>query len=383
LTRSSRTVPAVLAGLVVALLAAGISTAVVRRTGAGGGGDERLVDPGLAPVIAELEGFVESARGLRFLRPVDVAVLSDFAFRRKLSDGGAVDEPEADAEEGVLRALGLLDPGDDLGGVADLDPDAVAGFYDTDTKELVVRGVRLTPFVRQVLVHELTHALDDQHFGLNRDLVDDEAALAFEALAEGDATSVERRYVASLPPAERKAADHEEDATFGGGDPVNLPEVVVALADFPYDDGAELVEALRRAGGTGRVDAAFGAPPTTSAEVLHPDRFLAGRSRVPAPPVVAAGRVVEEGVLGELVLRLVVSGSVPEAEAGRAAAGWAGDRYVAWRAGRRTCVRAAVVLDSPADAGELTAALRRWATDHPGGQVEPIGAAAVSLSRCA
>jgi hypothetical protein len=46
-------------------------------------------------------------------------------------------------------------------------------------------------------------------------------------------------------------------------------------------------------------------------------------------------------------------------------------------------VRATVVLDSPAEATELAAALRRWAADHAGGQVEAAGAAGVTLSRCA
>ena len=393
MSRPSRAVTAVLAAAIAALLATAAGTAAVRRSPGTAGVDRpsrssgrsgRVAEARLAPVIAELEAFVESARGLRFVRPVDVKVLGDFAFRRTFSTGGAVDEPGADVEEGVLRALGLLGPGDDLGAASELDPDTVAGFYDSDTKELVVRGVALTPFVREVLVHELTHALDDQHFDLARQVGDDEADLAFEALVEGDAVAVERRYLDSLPPAERKQAEDEEDATFGGGNFADQPETLLEVAEFPYGDGERFVDALLQAGGQARVDAAFRAPPTTSAEVLHPERFLAGRGRAPAPPVAAGGRVVDEGVLGELVLRLVLAESVPDEDAGRAAAGWAGDRYVAWRGpGGRTCVRASVVLDSAADAAELTTALRRWVAGHLGAQVEPAGPAAVTLGRCA
>ena len=378
-TRSSRAVPAVLAVLIAGLLAAGVATAVVRHD------DERptVVDPAMAPVIAELQAFVESARGLRFLRPVDVSVLGDFAFRRKLSGGGAVDEFDAEVQEGVLRAFGLLDRGEDLGAASELDADSVAGFYDTETEELVVRGVRLTPFVRVVLVHELTHALDHQHFGLDRDLPDEEAAIAFEALVEGDALSVEGRYLASLSPAERAQAEEEEDESFAGGRFEGLPEIVLELAQFPYRDGADLVSALLERGGRARLDAAFRAPPATTAEVLHPERFLAGRGRMAAPPVVARGEVVDEGPLGELILRLVLARSVPDEEAGRAAEGWAGDSYAAWKAGRQTCVRATVLLDSPREAAELDRSLRRWAADHPGGAIESAGPAAVTLSRCA
>ena len=166
MTSRPRIVPAVLAAVIAGLTAARVSVAVHRRGDVGNG-----LDGPMATAVAELQTFVEAARGLRFLEPVDVAVLGDAAFRRTLAGGRALEEPEAEVAIGVLRALGLVGPGDDLAS-AQLDVDTVAGFYDTETKELVVRGARLTPFVRQVLVHELTHALDDQHFDLDPDLPD-------------------------------------------------------------------------------------------------------------------------------------------------------------------------------------------------------------------
>jgi len=69
----------------------------------------------------------------------------------------------------------------------------VVGFYDPETKQLVVRGTDTTPFTRRVLAHELTHALDDQHFDLNRqqlDKADDETGFGFSALVEGNARRV-------------------------------------------------------------------------------------------------------------------------------------------------------------------------------------------------
>ena len=338
------------------------------------------LDPGTAAVIAELKAFVESTRGLRFLEPVEVAVVDDAAFRRFLSGGEPTEQSDVDVANGVLRALGLVDPGDDRGPAGELDADTVAGFYDTQTKELVVRGTRLTPFVRQVLVHELVHALDDQHFDLDPSFVDDEAAIAFEALVEGDAVVVESRYLASLPEAERRAAAAEEDAAFGGAGS-RIPDIVAELGAFPYRDGPRLVAALLAAGGPGRLDAAFRSPPVSSAEVLHPERFLDGPGRAGVPPVGAEGRVVDAGVLGEVILRLVLAGSVPRDRAAQAAAGWAGDRYVAWSAGRRTCLRATVVMDNAAEAAELAAGLRQWA----GATVDPVSARppAVTFTRCA
>ena len=50
-----------------------------------------------------------------------------------------------------------------------------------------------TAAVRAVLVHELLHALEDQHFGLDRPDLGDEAFLGFQALAEGSAVRVEEQ----------------------------------------------------------------------------------------------------------------------------------------------------------------------------------------------
>ena len=375
MTTRLRPLHAVLAVVILVTFLAGVRAVERVRT-------ERAarLDPGTAAVIAELQAFVESTRGLRFLEPVDVAVVDDAAFRRFLSGGEPTEQPDVEVAKGVLRALGLLDPGDDRGVSGELDADTVAGFYDTETKELVVRGTRLTPFVRQVLVHELVHALDDQHFDLDPTFVDDEAAFAFEALVEGDAVAVESRYLATLPEAERRAAASEEDATFGSAGS-RIPDIVAELGAFPYRDGPRLVAALLAAGGPGRLDAAFRSPPVSSAEVLHPERFLDGPGRASVPPVAADGRVVDAGVLGEVILRLVLAGSIPRDRAAQAAAGWAGDRYVAWSAGRRTCLRATVVMDNPAEASELAAGLRQWA----GATIEPVTARspAVTFTRCA
>jgi hypothetical protein len=377
-----RALAGVLAALVAALAVVGVRTVASR-----GGGDR--ADPALAAavsaVIPELEAFVEQARGLKFLTPVKVSVLGDAAFRRKYDEGGTTDGGGSGVEDGVMAALGLS-AGTGPAGSSDVsEADSVDGYYDSDTKELVVRGTQTTPFVRQVLVHELTHALDDQHFGLDPDVVDDEAGMADDALVEGDATAVEYRYVDSLSPEEQQAAAAEEDAASGGGSSgggtVGPPDPFDELADFPYSDGPDFIAALVAAGGQARVDDAFRSPPTTSAEILHPDRYLSGRGRADVAPPPAGGRVVDDGVVGEYLLGLVLAETVPQAQAERAAAGWAGDHYVAWRSGRRTCVRVAVALDSAADAAELTSALQAWAAGHPGATVD--SSPVVGFSRCA
>jgi hypothetical protein len=363
---------AVLAVVIAVQLGAGV-VAVVDRRGRDGG-----LDAASSAVVAELKAFVESTRGLRFRKPVDVAVLDDDAFRRSLVGGGEpIEQSDTQVSLGVLRALGLLDAGAPAPS-GELDPATVAGFYDTRTKQLVVRGPELTPFVRQVLVHELTHALDDQHFELNPLLFDQDAALAFEALVEGDAVIVEARYLASLPEAERRAAAAEEDATFGAGAGA-VPRVAAELGVFPYRDGPRFVDALLAAGGTGQVDGAFRMRPASTSEVLHPERFLDGPGRAGVTAVKPDGPALGDGVLGELILRLALAGPLPADRAARAAAGWAGDRYVAWAAGERTCLRTTVAMENAAEAAELAAGLRQWA----GTTVDATRPPAVTLTRCA
>ena len=376
MTIRRRATVGLLAALVVALAVVGARAVATRRR------DERPADPALSAelqaAILQMEAFVEAARGLRYLSPVKVSVLGDAAFRRKVNEGNPADSGADPVETGFLRALGLIGARDHVGSGDVLEPDDVDGYYDSDSKELVVRGARPTPFVRQVLVHELTHALDDQHFGIDADVPDDEAQLAYDALVEGDATSVEYRYVHSLSAAEQRQAADEDAAGSGGGSSDYDP--LADLADFPYVDGPDFIDALVGAGGQARVDEAFRHPPTTSAEILHPDRFLSGRGRSPVPDVAADGPGLDDGVVGEYLLGLVLAETVPQDQADRAVAGWAGDEYVEWRSGRRYCVRTTVVLDSPTDVAELSVALRSWAADHKGATVET--SSAVTFTRC-
>ncbi|MEZ5239568.1 MAG: hypothetical protein R2716_11725 [Microthrixaceae bacterium] len=76
------------------------------------------------------------------------------------------------------------------------------GYYDPTDGKLRVRG-DLTPYRREVIVHELTHALDDQLFdlsGLERDGLLDSGYLAELVAIEGSAERVRSRYAASFQP---------------------------------------------------------------------------------------------------------------------------------------------------------------------------------------
>jgi hypothetical protein len=131
--------------------------------------------------------------------------MTDEAFRRQVT----ADEDELTDEEreefehtaGIFRALGLIDGDVDLFTASNhLAGEGILGYYSVDDKLIRIRGTTLTPATKTTLVHELTHALQDQHFDIGsqrkkfEDSEESEKAAAFAALVEGDASRIENAY---------------------------------------------------------------------------------------------------------------------------------------------------------------------------------------------
>jgi hypothetical protein len=330
-------------------------------------------------VLPELEAFVARERGLAFKAPVDVELVGDAAFRARVNKVDDEDREELREVQAILQAMGLLEAGRDLEAVVkSFSEEAVLGFYDPRSKELVVRGTSPTPFVRSVLVHELTHALEDQHFDLDRDDLGDEASLGFDALAEGSALRIEERYRRSLSSEDRREAEKAEDEFGSRLSAEEIPEVIQLAFGFPYVYGPELVQAIVRAGGQARLDAAFVSSPASSEQVLEPGRYLRGDAPRPVPLPRADRPAFDDGEIGQLFLILMLRAELDDDDALNASRGWGGDSYVAWRDGRRTCVRMTFVMDTPKDTTELTDALREWAGERDG----QASASGTTLTTC-
>lgn len=341
--------------------------------------------PGLEAAVAELSAFVAKTRALEFQRPVEVELLDGDAFNARLFEDAEEDRADVEESERVLRALQLIPPDVDLfETVQSFLGDSVLGFYDPETDELVIRGAELTPYVRTTLVHELTHALDDQYFELNRpDLAesDDERFTAFQALYEGSAVRVDQAYRAALSEGEQEEADREEREFSADIDLSGVPPVIPDLLSFPYVAGAKFVERLVEDGGEVRLDEAFRDPPVTSEQILHPESFLDREPVATVDMPAADGEILEQGTYGEWVLLLTLAQEVSVDAAREAADGWGGDAYVAWADGERACLRATFVSDTPTDHDQLDAAWRKWAAGHGDARVETT-ADAVTVTAC-
>jgi hypothetical protein len=344
--------------------------------------------PSLAAFVPDAERFVEAHRGLRFKTRPRVLLLDDAAFRARTGGqgGGGLDPTliaEIDALQLVPRSVDLAAAG------RRAQSESVVGVYEPPAKTILVRGAAPTPFVREVLVHELTHALQDQWFGIDRPDLDGpgnyERSLAFSALVEGDAVRIEDEYLASLPAAERRRAGLEQDAATGvRGD---VPAALSAILHFPYTAGPLFVRALATVRGQTGVDAAFRTPPATSAEILEPQRFLGGSApdvRVAVPA--ADGPVLDRGAIGEFGLRLLLdhaatAGAISDADADAAAAAWHGDAYVAWRHGALACLRVALAAAPGADHTLLDRVLAAYAARASGVSLADA-AATLTLTSC-
>jgi hypothetical protein len=335
---------------------------------AGAGDDE------VARVIEEVQTFVGAVRDLDWLRDVEVELADDEAFRARLLEDAVEDREELEQDAAVLRALRLLADDVDLyDALLAFLGDSVIGFYDPETDELVLRGTSLSPYVRSTLAHELTHALDDQHFELHRpdlDDADDESGLAFSSVVEGNAVRVERAYRETMSDEERAELRREEEQLAAGIDFASIPPVLPLIIGFPYIYGPPFVEAIHAEGGERAVDDALRSPPTTSEHILSPETWIAGELATDVPEPDAGGEVVDSGTYGQWALHITLVGEVGQRAAADAARGWGGDAYVAWRDGERTCVRARFAMDTDDDLAELTAALEEWTVAHDDAALE-------------
>ncbi len=294
----------------------------------------------------QIEREVERLRGLRFLQPVDYHEIprSDLPviLRQKLAQ--QVPDQEFESSGAALAALGVLPAGIDLKKTyLALLGEQIGAFYDQHDKGLFTfTGQPLTSSTnRVVMAHELTHALEDQHFDLARLPIEakgnDDRALAATALVEGDATLVMNRYMtgdlsaASLREALGSALT--TDVRQLAAAPRYLRESLL----FPYLRGQEFCQALYERGGWLALDEAFRHPPSSSAQILHPDLYLADPREepvlIPLPDAEIDGqRPTEDNVLGEFGVRQLFADRLHDkARAEEAASGWRGDHYLVYQ----------------------------------------------------
>jgi hypothetical protein len=280
----------------------------------------------------------------------------------------------AETDRRLLQAFDLLEPGTDLRALrVRLLEENVAGFYDERPGRRQLFAVSeeeaFTPMNQIVLAHELRHALQDQyedlHWRLPEDVGDfDDRRMAWMALLEGDATLVMERFLLArlgglgLAGAGGLGGGSYSDLPLAGmTDIPGAPPVIRDHLVMPYLVGRDFAQAIEGRDGADGMRDAWRRPPDSTEQVLHPDKFF-----IREPPRVViprrtpgAGRLLSQGVFGELLLRSLLE------ETGEApgAAGWGGDAWRLWDVGGGTALVWKSAWDTLADAAEFEDAVQR------------------------
>ncbi len=369
--------------LVVALacLAAVTVVGVIQLRGSGGPPHPDAWNAKVQP-FAEI---VEKQRDLQFEYPVYVDFLPPADFEKQVTtdDADLTDEDRQEIEQytGLFRALGLIEGDVDLFDLMNqLQGSGIIGYYSYEDERIRIRGTELTPAVESTLVHELTHALQDQHFDLEErfaDLdgsnADSAASSAFHALVEGDARRIETAWRESLGKGARKALDKSLANQVSGfeAESSEIPEVLKTLTAAPYVFGEALLRVALAQGGERAVDDLFLVPPTTEEQQLDPWTLVAdhqGYLEVSEPTLAKGEEKFDSGDFGAISWLLVLAERIPVKQALTAALGWGGDSYVAFDRDDVSCVRLDYAGDTPRDLDQMRAALRAWVAQGPEGQ---------------
>lgn len=322
-------------------------------------GSYEVGDGSLDAQVADIASAVEDIRGLSFPLEIDPVFVDSEEMGRRVRDlvekGYPADIEDFDTR--LLIALGMLPAGYDLmAAQIDLLDSGVAGYYDPDTGELVVAtpgGGEVLGAIDQItLAHEMIHALTDARLGvpdaLDDPRADPETIRAQQALVEGDATLGMQQYGLGALEIEEQMAMLLDPRVLGAQQEAGeFPYVLSNGLQLPYVEGMNFTCALYADGGWEAVDAAYDDPPTDTAQILFPERYLLERMEAVDPvPVGSPGDTWEslrEVGFGAVDLLMLFSAPGDDTGSGltdprERARAWGGGQAEVWSRGNETAV---------------------------------------------
>ena len=331
-------------------------------------------------VYEEIEAEVIALRGLEPTADVPREVLTEEQMISQVTELFEADNPPdyVAASETSLKAFGLLPRDASLQGLfLEALRSQVLGFYSPDENELFVvsRSGTLGAIEKTTFAHEFTHALQDQVFDYWREadtwIGNGDLALARSALVEGDASALMASWaVGNMTPEEnaqllRDGLNPETLAALA-----KMPPILREQLSFPYQQGLFFVMGLQGGGDWAPVDDAYEAPPSSTEQIIHADKYLAGEAPVEldVPDTLAdemgdGWRISLEDTFGEFQLSIWLREATERvAPANDAAAGWGGDRFA--------------LLDGPTGVWAL-ALMTEWDDAAEAAQFNETAAAAV------
>jgi hypothetical protein len=327
--------------------------------------------------LEDLIGKTQEIRGLPFLEPPIITVVSDDELEARVRADIEEESEDFPADESLYKMLGLLSDSADFESILlDLYGEQVAGFYDGDTGEIVVpaRQDGFSLIQQGTLVHELVHALTDQHFAFNptfQTMIDEDRldeATAYQALIEGDATLAEVLWVQTL--SQRELGEFiAESLDIDSSSLEAAPRFLRESLLFPYDSGLGFAQTLYVENGDwSSVNDAYTTLsdlPGSSEQIITPDDYTRDLPvSVTIPEVEVAGYELERtSVWGEEGFRILLNQGAVATDMVTAADGWGGDSYHQWFDGENSAILIVYQGDTQTDVAELEDALLTFATE--------------------
>ncbi len=329
-------------------------------------------------------------RGLEPKTPIQTGVKDREEISRYLNERVQAEysQGELEKEGAMLRKLGLIPADMDYRDfIIRLLTEQIGGFFDTDKKSFYIASWLPAEEQKPVMVHELVHALQDQHFDVARILKEDRAmqnddrALAHQALLEGDGMVVMLQYF--LDPVKRHFSQLPDlsdvmqklTLTMQAQYPMfkSAPAILRETLLFSYGYGASFLQhSWNRDPSWPAVNKIYSDLPASTEQIMHPEKYFLSRDEpksVTADSRAAAlgdnWKVAYRNVLGEFSLGLLLDLHLTEEHSRRAVLGWGGDQVLLLENNEgKNAVLISTVWDTAEDAEKFYAAMDEWFRRH-------------------
>lgn len=316
--------------------------------------EQLTIDPAILAQMEKIEREVEGIRGLPTANDLVRKTLSQEQLRQHVMEDFFVDYTEEEVRQDalILNLFGLIDRDYDLYELfVELYSEQIAGFYDDETKEMVVvQGGEFAGPERMTYAHEYTHALQDAQYDLEKGLkledefckLDSEYCAAVTALIEGDASFTETQWFlehSSLKDKQEVLKYYQNySSPIFDNTPVFLQEDLI----FPYVKGLEFVTYIYEKGGFAAIDDAYLNPPVSTEQILHPKRYPNDKPiKIELEDFTSflgdGWEEIDRNALGEWYTYLMLAKplnddwALTEDVALTAAEGWGGDLYLVYQ----------------------------------------------------
>jgi len=307
----------------------------------------------LLETVDEIIPTVERLRGLDFKTPIKKGVKNRAEIESYIKEQVRREymKEELQLEGRMFRRLGLIpEKIDYVEYLVKLLTEQVGGYYDQEKKLFVIASWLPSEEQKPVMVHELTHALQDQYFNIEKVLADDrelqnnDRTLAHQSLLEGDAMVVmlqselesAGRHFTDLPDLAfvmqmQLDAMQAQYAVFR-----EAPVFIQQNFLFPYGYGASFLQKTwKNEPGWQFINKIYADLPSSTEQILHPEKYFGVRDDPkpvkPIDPTAGLGddwSIAYRNVLGEFSLGLMLNLHLTEEHAKKSVVGWGGDQVL-------------------------------------------------------